>query len=246
MKNIVFVTGTDTGVGKTTVSTLLLSGLREQGVRPWVLKPVETGCLPQAGGQLFAADAEALRSAAETSQPADSHCLYAFRAPVAPCVAAAAERRSIDIEYIRNRIAELAQGAEILLVEGAGGILVPILEEYSFADLAADCEMSCLLVVGSRLGALNHATLTFELLRQRGLRTIGYVLNELHEGRVDGGVSSQSSNRELLRRLAAAYPVRELSYIPRLSSTNENDQRDLQEGIQQLTSAVIECFALNR
>lgn len=172
------ITGTDTGIGKTTVSCALAAALSRRGIRIGVHKPIETGCA-DGDGVLVAADAERLKYFSGSLEPLERICPVRARAPVAPVVA---DRR----EALRLSLADLAGGArqllaahDVCLVEGAGGLLVPITDDTTFADLARECDLSLIVVVGNRLGALNHAMLTLDWARLQGLSIGGYIVNQL-------------------------------------------------------------------
>lgn len=237
---ILFVTGTDTGVGKTSVSRLLLSSLRQAGYKVAAIKPIETGCEKISDGKLRAVDAELLAQASGAPCPV----LYPFINAVAPSVAAELENVSIDISSIKRAVEELSAENQLLLVEGAGGLLVPIASDYTFAELLSDIGASCLIVVASRLGAINHAALTFEAMRRRELASLGYVLNHLSPR--EGDIVLET-NPAPIRAAAKANGIRELCEIPACNFTSigaEIESLALQAPIQQLSSAVIEYFRL--
>ncbi len=149
------ISGTDTGVGKTTVGCGLAIGFRELGLRVGVMKPAETGCESQAG-ELIAADAIALRAAAATSDSLELICPYRYAIPLAPAAAAEAESCGApDMAQIRNCYERLAATNDVMLVEGAGGLAVPITWGENYADLALALDLDLILVVNNRLGCLN-------------------------------------------------------------------------------------------
>ncbi len=170
-----FVTGTDTGVGKTFVARGIASALRARSVRVGVMKPVETGCGP--GPVRRPADAIALQAAAGSALALDRICPYRLDAPLAPDVAARLANARIDPAVIITAFRAIEQAHDITLVEGAGGLLVPISGRYTMADLANDLDLPLLVVVDSKLGAINHTLLTLEAAATRGLAARGYVLN---------------------------------------------------------------------
>ena len=190
-----FVTGTDTGVGKTFVTAGLSRLLRDRGLRVGVMKPVETGC-DRHGDELVPEDAVQLLTAAGGDQDLSTVCPYRFEAPLAPDVAARREGRTIDPVVILNRFRAVAASHDIVLVEGAGGLLVPIWERYTMADLAGDMGLPLLVVTASRLGAVSHTLLTLEHARFRGLPIAAYVLNQL----TDTADVAMSTNADLLAR----------------------------------------------
>jgi dethiobiotin synthetase len=169
----VFVTGTDSGVGKTVVACALVRGLRARGLDVGVMKPVETGA-----GAEGPADARALRAAAGGEEdPLDLVCPFAFALPAAPTVAAAAEGRTIGLAAIQRSFATLAARHALLVVEGAGGLLVPVTEDASMADLARELSLPLLVVARASLGTINHTLLTLEAARSRGHRVAGVVIS---------------------------------------------------------------------
>ena len=175
-----FITGTDTGIGKTLVGCGLAAAWTAQGKRVGVLKPAETGCTER-NGDWYPDDA--VRLAGFAGQAADGPedwarlCPYRFPLPVAPSVAARLAGACIEPWRLVQRFSDVAERHDVTIVEGAGGLLVPLVGRYSFADLARDLAVPVLVVVGSKLGALNHALLTLDCLSSRGLPLAGYVLN---------------------------------------------------------------------
>ncbi|MCA1798494.1 MAG: dethiobiotin synthase [Xanthomonadaceae bacterium] len=171
-----FVAGTDTGVGKTHVAVSLVIALRAAGHSVGVMKPVAAGALESSQGPRNE-DALALITAA--GQPFDYGLVnpYLFDEPVAPHIAAAEAGVEIDIDRIVAAYAGLAGQSDIMIVEGAGGWLVPIGPNRTMADIAAALGLPVLLVVGIRLGCLNHALLTASAIRDSGLELAGWVAN---------------------------------------------------------------------
>jgi len=166
-----FITGTDTGVGKTFVACALARALRARGVRVAVMKPIETGVTGEPE------DALRLRAAAEDPAPLDDICPYRLRAPLAPAVAARLEGVTIDVDRLTTLIVQRV-AADVLLVEGAGGLLVPIRGTTTWADLAARVLLPVLIVGANRLGTINHCALTARVASAAGLTVRGFVLSE--------------------------------------------------------------------
>ena len=173
-----FITGTDTGVGKTHVSCALLAALTARGIPAVGMKPVASGCEPRAAG-LRSADAEALRAASPVCADYGDVNPYAFAVTTAPHLAAWAEGIAIDLTHIRQCYARLAGLARCVVVEGVGGWLVPISARQTMADLAVALDLPVILVVGVRLGAINHALLTAQAIRASGLKFAGWVANRI-------------------------------------------------------------------
>ena len=173
-----FITGTDTGVGKTVVACGLAALLREMGYRVGVMKPAETGCKDK-DGQLFPQDAFYLQQASGCQEPLERICPYRLPAPLAPSVAAERAGIEIDPSLLAGLYGEISSAHDITLVEGAGGLLVPLLPHYTYADLAGLLKLPLVVVAANRLGAINHLLLTLEHAFCRGLRILGYILNRL-------------------------------------------------------------------
>jgi dethiobiotin synthetase len=167
----VFVTGTDTGVGKTVVACALARGLRAAGLDVGVMKPVETGVSAE-GPE----DALALRAAADLDDPIELVCPLRFALPAAPEAAARAEGRAATLHPVLTAFAELADRHDHLLVEGAGGLLVPFDAETTMADLAREVGFPLLVVARASLGTINHTRLTLEACASRRLEVLGVVL----------------------------------------------------------------------
>ena len=191
-----FVTGTDTGVGKTMVACGLAAALQQKGHRVGVLKPAETGCEPGGDGRLRAADAEALSFFAGSSDDPAVICPQRFADPLAPEMAAERAGTRVDVDAIHTAFAQVSARAEVTIVEGAGGLLVPLTADVTMADLAQALGLPVLLVIGSKLGAINHALLTAECVRRRGLGWLGYVVNFLTP---EADLAAET-NVEMLRR----------------------------------------------
>lgn len=173
-----FVTGTDTGVGKTRVSEALLVALVAAGRRAAGMKPVASGCRETPDGPR-SEDAERLAAASVLEVPYGLINPFAYLPAVAPHLAARAEGRPIEIGAIESRFRALAARAEVVVVEGVGGWRVPVDEARTMADVAARLGLPVLLVVGVRLGCLNHALLTAEAIVRDGGRLAGWVANRI-------------------------------------------------------------------
>jgi dethiobiotin synthetase len=167
-----FITGTDTGVGKTVAGCAIAEALRARNVDVGVMKPIETGVGPQ--GPL---DAIALVEAAGARDDLELVCPQRFALPAAPIVAAAREDRRVDLGAIRSAFDALAAKHPILLVEGAGGLLVPITGDVTMADLARELGFPLLVVTRASLGTINHTLLTLEAIERRGLALAGVVVS---------------------------------------------------------------------
>ena len=186
-----FITGTDTGVGKTFVTCALLYTLKAQGIAAIGMKPIAAGGEMTPEG-LNNADVEALHLASGVKlQREDLNC-YLLSEPIAPHIAAANEDIDIDLDVIRQRFDQLAELADVVLVEGVGGFIVPLGDSINTADLAQDLDLPVILVVGMRLGCLNHALLTQEAILARGLTLAGWVANQIdpHMAELDANIEA--------------------------------------------------------
>lgn len=202
-----FVTGTDTGVGKTVVSVLLMRALRDAGLTVLGMKPVAAGC-EQGPEGLRNEDVEALRAAASFPVERELMNPYAFLPPVSPHLAAAAAGVRVDLDLQRSRLEELERRCDIVLVEGAGGWYAPVSEAQTMADLARALGLPVVLVVGLRLGCLNHALLTAEAIVAGGSKLLGWVGN-----RIDPRMALAEENTATL---AGRLPCPLLGVVPHL------------------------------
>jgi dethiobiotin synthetase len=178
MGRSVFITGTDTGVGKTFFACALAAYLKNSGYKVGVMKPAETGCAA-GDGRFTPADAIRLKEASGCELPLESICPYRFSEPLAPSVAAGRAGRPIDINRLMDAHGEVSRGHDITLVEGAGGLMVPLLPSYTYADFARVLKLPVIVVAPNKLGVINHLLLTLEHASCKGLRVLGYVLNQL-------------------------------------------------------------------
>lgn len=170
-----FVTGTDTEVGKTFVSCALIHRALSEGHLALAMKPIAAGCNEEGRNE----DVEQLIAAAQTDAPRDWLNPYCFRAAIAPHLAARQEGRTIEPQIILDAFERLRARSNRILVEGVGGFRVPLTENYDTADLARELGLPVILVVGLRLGCLNHALLTAEAIAARGLPLAGWVANRI-------------------------------------------------------------------
>ncbi|MEZ5702528.1 MAG: dethiobiotin synthase [Burkholderiaceae bacterium] len=193
-----FVTGTDTGVGKTFVSCALLHALARRHPRVVGMKPVAAGLIETPEGW-DSEDAIALRTASTVRVPPALDNPVRLPDPLSPHLAAERAGTRIDLPHLVACQRELAQLADAMVVEGAGGFLVPLSPEHTGADLAQALGLPVLLVVGLRLGCLNHALLSAEAIRARGLTLAGWVAN-----RIDPGMAAADDNLAFLRRRLGA------------------------------------------
>jgi dethiobiotin synthetase len=189
-----FVTGTDTGVGKTRVAAALSMAYATQDKRVAAMKPVASGCRRTPAG-LRSEDAEALMAATTVRAAYEDVNPYAFEPAIAPHIAATEAGCSIDFGLLDECYERLCLQSDVTIVEGAGGWLAPLDATRTFADLAVRWQLDVILVVGLRLGCLNHALLTAESIERHGLRLRGWVANSIDPGfeRLTENISSLNS-----------------------------------------------------
>lgn len=212
MKSGLFITGTDTGVGKTTVAVALVAAARRRGRRVGVMKPVASGAERSASG-LRNDDALALAKAAghdvanlDARQYAAINP-YCFEPAIAPHIAAAEASATVDIAHIVSLAAAATRENDWLVVEGAGGWRVPLGAGSDFADLAVALQQPVLLVVGLRLGCLNHALLSAESIRACGASLVGWVANH-----IDPAMERQDANIATLTDRLGTPPLMRIPY----------------------------------
>jgi dethiobiotin synthetase len=203
----IFVTGTDTGVGKTVVAAALVRALIQRGLGVAVMKPVASGSQPTPAGPRNA-DALELMAAASVAAPYDTVNPYCFLPPISPHIAAAEAGVAIELAPIRERFASLAARADCVVVEGAGGWLAPLGRALAMADLAAALELPVVMVVGLRLGCLNHAQLTRASIAARGACFAGWVANA-----VDPALERTEENVATLAERLGAPPLGRIPFL---------------------------------
>jgi len=201
-----FVTGTDTGVGKTFVSAALLHTLAARHPRVVGMKPVAAGVVRHGDGWA-SEDALALRAASTCEVPTELDNPTLLPDPLSPHIAAERAGVRIDIDHLVSCYRELARRADAVVVEGAGGFHVPLSDSSTGADLAQALALPVVLVVGLRLGCLNHALLTAEAIRARGLTLAGWVAN-----RIDPAMQAPQENIAWLQRQLAAPLLADIAY----------------------------------
>lgn len=202
-----FVTGTDTEIGKTLISSAILRTMVQQGWKSVGMKPVAAGA-ELIDGELRNEDVVALTRASNTPAVANLVNPYLLKLPAAPHIAATEEHRQIKLELIIESYQQLAEQAEAIVVEGVGGFRVPFNDEHDSADLAQLLKLPVILVVGMRLGCINHALLTAEAIAARGLTLAGWVANSAQSemAHLDGNLAA------LKDRLGAPF----LGHVPHM------------------------------
>jgi len=205
---IIFVTGTDSGVGKTFAGCALARGLMARGLSVTAIKVVETGV-----ADAPAPDEDGVLLALATGQSSPKHALHRFRTPVAPAVAADLEGGRLDLDTTLLEIERLAAATDLTLVETAGGLLTPLAWDWTMVDLAEQLDARVLVVGANRLGAINHTLLTLGALELGGVRPLGVVLSG-----TTADDASTATNCAAIARLSGLEQVVEL---PRVASDAE-------------------------
>lgn len=203
-----FVTGTDTEIGKTLITGALLHGLTKAGVRSAGMKPVAAGAVMR-DGIWHNDDADILAAEASVTLPQELTTPFLLRQPTAPHIAAAQEERPIELAHILSCYQRIAEQAEAVVIEGVGGFRVPLNDTHDTADLAQQLGLPVVLVVGLRLGCINHALLTVEAIAARGLHLAGWVANSVDAGMLNGDANIAA----LKNRIDAPF----LGHVPRMS-----------------------------
>ncbi|MEB0138932.1 MULTISPECIES: dethiobiotin synthase [unclassified Undibacterium] len=207
-----FVTGTDTEIGKTLISCALLNAFASAG-STLGLKPVAAGA-EWRDGEWHNEDVDRLMAASSVSAPTALVCPYLMRTPAAPHIVARVEQVQVSLATIQAAYAAACESADVVIVEGVGGFCVPLDAQIDTADLAQALALPVILVVGLRLGCINHALLTVQAIAARGLRLAGWVANT-----VDADMLYQAENIAALRARIAA-PL--LGVIPRLADDSDS------------------------
>jgi dethiobiotin synthetase len=210
----IFVTGTDTGVGKTLVTAALAVALKRLGRSVGVMKPVETGITPS---RIERSDAARLRAVIESEETLGAICPYQFEQPVAPLAAAQAERRTIEVRVIRQVYRLLVNRYDYVLVEGIGGVRVPIAPKTDVMDLIAGLKLPVVVVGRAGLGGINHALLAIDALRRRRIPVVALVLNRTEPVRSAMMRLQEKTTLEALRKQAGLPVLGPLPYEPGLT-----------------------------
>ncbi|MBI3283313.1 MAG: dethiobiotin synthase [Burkholderiales bacterium] len=206
-----FVTGTDTEIGKTLVSAALMHALAQAGHSSVGMKPVAAGAEWRDGGW-HNEDVDALKAAATLTAPDELVCPYLMQTPAAPHIVAEREQLTISLTHIVQCYRQLSRLADAVVVEGVGGFRVPLSQQHDTADMAQQLAVPVILVVGLRLGCINHALLTAEAIAARGLSLAGWVANTVQPDML--------CLEENITALRARLPAPLLGHIPRLATAD--------------------------
>ena len=201
----IFITGTDTGVGKTFVAAGLLRAFKEMRISVCPMKPVESGCGMRKGA-LIPEDAVTLLKASAVNESLDAINPYRLKHPLAPAVAAEIEGVTISRKKIISSCKYLSKKYDLIIVEGAGGIMVPVYKKYLFLDLIKDMALPGIIIARPGLGTINHTLLTIDAARNRGLQVIGIIIN--YSAETKSGLSEKTN----------PYVIEKLGGIPLLGN----------------------------
>ena len=222
-----FITGTDTGVGKTVLTAAICCALQRQGKQVGVFKPVETGVNPQ---QKERSDGGRLGQLVSSTALRDPIDLYCYPLPLAPLACARQTGLAIDPEKILQRLNNISQKRDITLIEGAGGLLTPLTPSFAILDLILLLQVPCLVVGQTDLGAVNHTLLTLRTLQQTGIPVPAVVMNEPSSAKnLPMAALQRTSSLELIQEFAKVPVIGPLGY-------EETIESDWQKGIRQLAN----------
>ncbi len=224
-----FVTGTDTGVGKTVVTAGLAAWCRDRGIDAGVLKPIETGVengVPK--------DGRFHREAADLDQSLDEVVPVQYEEPLAPHVAAGRAGREVSMEKLQRAFERQSEKHDLLFVEGAGGLLVPINEQKTMADLAMAWRLPVLVVAPPSLGTLNHSALTVEVARQHGLTVSGLIIS----GYPNDPDVAERTNPEELQRLTGEKLLGKLPWISGLRTDEAPGEEQVKELVENVDTSI--------
>ena len=216
-----FVTGTDTGVGKTLITAALLHALAKTGLRVTGMKPIAAGA-ELIDGELWNEDVAMLAAASNTNLPRELTTPYLLREPAAPHIAAQLENVKLDMQQLLDCYQQIAQQSDCVIVEGVGGFCVPINDDVDTADLAVQLDLDVVMVVGLRLGCINHALLTAEAIKARGLNLVGWVANQ-----IDVNMSHQQANLQALEQRLSVPLIGVVPWMAAVSAQVAADKIDI-------------------
>ena len=201
MSQGIFITGTDTGCGKTYVTALLAKFFAENGLDVGVMKPISAG-------PLLENDAVWLKKELKLQDPIELINPIRLKYPLAPYPAAKREGKKVDLRLVTAAYKKLCRRHELVLVEGIGGVAVPLTRTYAVIDLMHDMELPAIIVARAGLGTINHTLLTINALRQEGIPILGVVMNGFR-----GKELSEKSNAEMIRRLGRVEILAKIPYL---------------------------------
>lgn len=209
-----FITGTDTGVGKTVIAAAIIKALQAHGVSTCGMKPIETGC-SRVGNSLCPSDGMFLKKVAGMEETVQFITPYCFESPAAPSVAAEREGKKFSIPTIKKRFDTLLNRYRSVVVEGIGGILVPIRKDYFLIDLIRDMDLPIIVVARPSLGTINHTLLTVNYALKEHIKVSGIIVNF---SRPPEGSVAETTNHMVLQQIS---PVPIIGTFPHLKSLED-------------------------
>jgi dethiobiotin synthetase len=232
----IFVTGTDTGVGKTLLSGAFAAALRERGMNIGVMKPVESGC-NRVKGSLVAADALFLKELSGSNDDIDLINPYRLEHPLAPATAAEMEGVKIELKRIEDAYNRMERNHDLMLVEGAGGLLVPLNDSLLMADLIKSLHLPALVIARSSLGTINHTLLTLRSAEASGLKVLGVIVNHATPDRGLAEETCVSSIKKFTR-----VPI--LGVFPFVENSQKNNREYLSDLMERYVNIniLLECL----
>jgi len=207
----IFITGTDTDVGKTAITAGLAGALKNKGYDVGVMKPVQSGAGSR-NGRLYSHDAEFIQKAASSHDNEELICPVLLKEALAPAIAAKMEGKTVDIEKIKKSYEILEQRHDIVLVEGAGGIAVPIKDGFLTSDLILLLGIPAIVVARPGLGTLNHTFLTIEFMKRYGISIIGVIINNYQGGK------AEETNPEMIKTMTGTPVLGLIPHDPKIST----------------------------
>lgn len=208
-----FVTGTDTGVGKTVIAGALIKAMQARGLKACGMKPIETGC-QHIGGALHPSDGIFLKQISGMDEELNDITPCRFATSAAPLTASELEGKDIDIDIIRSKFSLLSEKYQAIVVEGLGGILVPIRKDYFVLDLIKELQLPLVVVARPSLGTINHTLLTVNYALKEGLNVAGIIINF---NKPPDGTISEQTGPDIIKRLSRV-PV--IGIFPYLNNLN--------------------------
>lgn len=219
----IFITGTDTGVGKTIVAAGIAAAMKKRGINVGVMKPVHTGCKTRKG-KLIPEDSLLLARAASSDDPIELITPYMFREPAAPYVAAEENNITIDIDRITDCFNELCKRHDYVIIEGIGGALVPITKTFFIADLIKRLDVPAIVVTTPFLGTINHTMLTISCLIERKIPVAGIIINYT---RKEQGTLSEKTCQKTIEELTGMPILEIIPPIPNLRKIISDNHANL-------------------
>lgn len=206
-----FITGTDTGVGKTIIAGALIKALCYLGLKTGAMKPIESGCIRE-GNVLIPSDGMFLKQTAQMQEPVTQVTPFCFEKPLAPLTASELEKKSISVTTIKKAYCSLLKHYDALIVEGVGGLMVPIRKDYFVVDLAKEFGLPMIVVARPGLGTINHTLLTVNHALSEGLQAAGVIINYSHPPENN---LAEETNPQILKQLC---PVPLIGIFPYLKN----------------------------